>query len=221
MLLVFFNILLINNLNIMTVRILTKEEDDQLKEVTNIGVGNASTALSTMIGKKVNMTVPESFVGGIEKVQRLIGSVDEKVVATFLKFHGEIEGAMVMILSPKSALSFVRILNQSRKEKVEDLDENDKSALQEMGNILLGASITAINKFLDLSLIHSIPDISVDKSGAVLDSVLIEMGAESGEILVFRVVLDVEEENVKGDFYYLFDPVSSGKILEMIKSKIK
>jgi chemotaxis protein CheC len=142
-------------------------------------------------------------------------------VATFLKFHGEIEGAMVMILSPKSALSFVRILNQSRKEKVEDLDENDKSALQEMGNILLGASITAINKFLDLSLIHSIPDISVDKSGAVLDSVLIEMGAESGEILVFRVVLDVEEENVKGDFYYLFDPVSSGKILEMIKSKIK
>lgn len=205
----------------MTTKILTREEDDELKEVTNIGVGNASTALSTMLGKKVRMTVPESFVGGIEKVQRVIGEKDEKVVATFLKFHGEIEGAMVMILSPLSALSFVKILTHAEHKEVEELDEHDKSALQEMGNILLGASITAINKFLGLNLIHTIPDISVDRSGAVLDSVLIEMGGNSGDILVFKVKLNVENENVEGDFYYMFDPISSGKILEMIKNKLK
>ena len=205
----------------MIKQILTEEENDQLKEITNIGIGNASTALSTMIGKKVTMTVPESYTGGIEEVQRIIGKSDEKVIATFLKFTGEFNGAMVMILSPKSALNFISILNNSKNDNVEGISENDKSALQEMGNILLGASITAINKFLNLNLIHSIPDISIDRSGAVLDSVLAEMGSVSGDILVFKVKLDIKEENMEGDFFYLFDPVSSSKILEMIKIKIK
>lgn len=204
----------------MPTKILTREEDDQLKEITNIGAGNASTALSTMLGKKVDMSVPESFIGGIEKVQRLIGPEDETVAATFLKFHGEIEGAMVMILSPKSALGFINVLTGSQRESLSEVTDSDRSVIQEVGNILLGASITAINKFLDLSLIHSIPDISVDKLGAVLDSVLIEMGALSGEILAFRVSMSIGTENIKGDLYYLFDPASSEKILALLKTKI-
>lgn len=204
----------------MNTSILTAQEEDELKEITNIGAGNASTALSTMFGKGVQMTVPESFVGGIENVQRLIGSVDDKVVATFLKFHGEIEGAMVMIFLPESALNFVNIINKSDCKDINNLSEVDKSVLQEMGNILLGASITAMNKFLNLSLIHSIPDITTDRLGAVLDSILIEMGAESGDVLVFRIKISIEDKNIKSDFYYLFDPVSSKHILELTKNKI-
>lgn len=201
--------------------ILTTQEDDQLKEITNIGAGNASTALSTMLGKQVKMTVPESFVGGIEKVQRLIGEKDEKVAAIFLKFHGEIEGAMVMILSFENALKFVNILTNSNKDNIDQIDESKKSVLQEVGNILLGASITAVNKFLDLNLLHSIPDISIDKLGAVIDSVLVEMGSPNGDVLVFKVQMNIEEDSIISDLYYLFDPISSGKILEMTKNKVK
>ena len=205
----------------MTTRILTPEEDDQLKEITNIGIGNASTALSTMVGKKITMSVPESFIGGIESVLRTIGAEDKKIVAIFLKFYGDIDGAMVMMLSPENALGFVKILTNTPKTDIDQLDEDDKSSLQEMGNILLGASITAINKFLNLNLLHSIPDIAIDMTGAVMDNVLAEMGSNSGDILVFRIKLKIEDNTTEGDFYYLFDPVSSNKILEMIRVKIK
>lgn len=205
----------------MTKNILTREEEDQLKEVINIGAGNAATALSTMLGKQVKMTVPESFVGGIESVQRVIGAQDDKVVATFLKFHGEIEGAMVMILSPQSALNFINSVANSNHVALDQVNAEDESSLQEMGNILLGASITAINKFLDLNLIHSIPDFSINKLGAVIDSVLLEMGSVSEEILVVRVKINIDAKNIESDFYYMFDPVSSAVILEKTRAKLK
>ena len=112
-----------------------------------------------------------------------------------------------MILSPKSTLGFIKALTGSNLEDLGQVSDVDRSAIQEVGNILLGASITAINKFLNLSLIHSIPDISIDKLGAILDSILIEMGAVSGEVLAFKVQISIEVEGIGGDLYYLFDPV--------------
>ncbi|PLX28368.1 hypothetical protein C0581_02465 [Candidatus Parcubacteria bacterium] len=199
---------------------LTQEEVDQLKEITNIGAGNAATALSHMLGKKIGMTVPDSFVGGITDVQRMLGKTEDTVVATFLKVHGDLEGAMVMILPPKSAIDFVDILTKEKIKDIKELQQKDLSAIQEMGNILLGASITALNKFLDMTMIHSIPDVAVDMLGAVMDEILVEIGSDTEEILAFRINLHLEGKKVGGDLYYLFDPNSSSKILKMTSKKV-
>lgn len=199
---------------------LSKTEIDQLVEVTNIGAGNAGTALSHMLGKRINMAVPSCFKGTVEEVQRELGEDSNTVLAVFLKVYGDIDGALVMIFPPQGALDFVRILTKHKREKLEELSDYDKSALLEIGNILLGASITALSKFLDLSLQHSIPDVEVDMLGAIMDSVLIEMGRESEEILAFRVSFKTADEGSGGDLYYLFDPHSSEKILEITKRKM-
>lgn len=193
---------------------LSDNEVDQLREIINIGSGNAATALSHMVGKKINMDVPESSVGPAEQVQRKLGSLEEKVVAIFLKVHGDIEGAMVVILPAKSAIGFAQILTKIPVDNIEKMQEIHMSSIQEMGNILLGASITALNKFLDLNMIHSIPDVAVDMLGAIMDQVLLEIGNKKGEILSFRVNLAIEGSETKSELFYLFDPDSSAKILQ-------
>ena len=199
---------------------LTQMEIDQLAEIANIGGGNASTALSHMLGKKVNMTVPESYTGDIQQIQRLLGSADDEVLALFLKMYGDIDGAMAMIFTPKSALQFVQLLTKTKHKKLADLHEMDQSALREVGNVLLGASITALSKFLDLNITYTIPDIAIDMLGAVMDSILLEVSQGEDKILSFKINLSIDGKKVGGDLYYLFDPISSAKILKINNKKI-
>lgn len=198
----------------------TKKEIDQLKEITNIGAGNAATALSHMLGKRVEMSVPESYVGNIVEIQRILGSKQQEVYAVYFKIFGDIDGAMLMLFLPQAALDFIKLLNGERKANLRDLTAFDKSALMELGNILLGASVTAFGKFLNLNILHTIPDESHDELGAVMDSVLLEISKEQEQILAFRVNLKVELENMGGDLYYLFDPKSSNKIFKATQQKI-
>jgi len=192
----------------MTKETLSKSEVDQLAEITNIGAGNASTALSHMLGKKVQMGVPESFVGRIEEIQQRLGESTDSVLAIFLKMYGDIDGGLVLIFPEKEALQFAAMLTKTERKDIKEFEEMDKSALQEVGNILLGASITALGKFLSINVSHSIPDVEVDMLGAIMDAILIEMGSETEKVLAFKVALSLKEENLSGDLYYLFDPPS-------------
>jgi chemotaxis protein CheC len=203
----------------MATDILSKTELDQLAEITNIGAGNASTALSHMLGKKVQMTVPETFVGDLTEIQRLLGKTDDTVLAVFLKMHGDIEGALAMIFPPASALDFAELLTKNKRDSLKEFEEIDRSALREVGNILLGASITALGKFLNLNIVHSVPDVASDMLGAIMDSILIEMGSSTERILAFKINLHLEEEKIGSDLYYMFDPNSTKKILDITKSK--
>lgn len=200
---------------------LTVLEIDQLKEITNIGAGNAATALSHMTGQRVEMSVPESFVGGMEVVQRRLGNVNDKVAAVFYKVHGDVEGAMVMILPPASLIALVELLTKERLSSINEVAPIHESSVKEMGSILLGASTTALSQFLGISMLHTIPDIAIDMLGSVMDTVLLEMGDVRGDILAFKVSMGVKETALNADFYYLFDPAASEKILACIGKRMK
>ncbi|MEI7741645.1 MAG: chemotaxis protein CheC [bacterium] len=197
--------------------ILTKAELDQLAEVVNIGGGNAATAFSRMIGKPVQMDVPTPFVGHIQEVQRILGNSDDTVLAVFLKLSGDIDGALAIIFPPAGALKFAELLTKNNKTDISNFTEVERSALREVGNILLGASITALGKFLNMNIMHSIPDVATDMLGAIMESVILEMGSESDEVLSFRVDLKIESDRVLGELFFLFDPKSSSKILVQTK----
>lgn len=195
--------------------VISSEQQDALSEITNIGAGNAATALSHMLGKKIQMSVPEAFVGKIEDIQRMMGDSTDKVTATFFKVHGDINGAMVMLMPAKSSLQFVEYLTENKYKSLSEMGEDDISSLKEMGNILLGASVTALNKFLNVNLLHTIPDIAIDMLGAIMDSVLLELEQGQSELLVFKVKLNLEGNEDGTDLFYFFDPVSSKHLLDI------
>ena len=149
-------------------------EIDKLKEIVNIIAGNADTALSKLLGKKINMTVPDSFAGSIEKVHQNLRGNDEIVSAIFLRLNGDLNGAMLLTFSVKSAVNLAKLLGKEAGA-IPDLREFDKSALTEVGNILLGTSANVLADFLKLKVGHSVPDIATDMQGAIMDSVLVEI----------------------------------------------
>lgn len=177
---------------------------DVLKEIGNIGAGNAATALAKMINKKVDMQVPKVNVLDFPEVPELLGGAEKRVCGIFFKLEGDIEGSIMFLLNIEDALSLVNLL-MPREENT--FDEFTVSALQEIGNILSGSYISSLSGLTNLNIKISVPSIAIDMAGAILSVPAIEFGQVSDTILIIEnEFIELEEdESVKGYFFLIPD----------------
>lgn len=200
--------------------IMTEFQIDQLKEIVNIGAGNAATAISQMLGKKIKMSVPEALVDRVEKIPPFAGDSKEVMTVILLKLTGDVSGMMMLMFCPSMALEIASLMTGNHEKKVPILDELDRSALCEMGNIVAGASLSAFGRFLDLNITQSIPDTATDMLGSTLDAVLLDMGQTTEIMLALKVKIKIEEEKIaEGRLFFMFCPEATTALLEAAKKK--
>lgn len=199
---------------------LTDLEYDTLKEIATIGAGNASGALSQMIDQKVKVEVPDLKVLSVEEVPEIMGKAEQVMTVVLLKIIGDAPGTMLLLLNPNDAARLASLLTKRKKRQAAVLDEIDRSALREVGNILAGSSLNALSGFLKMNLLQSIPDTATDMLRAVINSIVAELGEKTEDVLVLETSLTATESGVSGKLYFLFDPASTEKILAATRSKI-
>lgn len=200
---------------------LTNFQLDTLKEVGNIGSGNAATALSQLLNKKIDMHVPSVRIVGYDEMMDLVGGPDELITAVFFRIEGEAPGNMFFVLSPKEANSFVQQLTGITDFSVTDnaSDEMALSALQEIGNILAGSYLSALSDFIDILLQPSVPILTIDMAGAILTEGLFELSQVSDYAIVIDTIIDDhldDNDPIKGHFFLLPDPVAFDKIFDKL-----
>jgi chemotaxis protein CheC len=185
---------------------------DALKEVGNIGAGNAATALSQMLNKKIDMTVPEVDILPYDEMISRIGSDEDIVVAVLLGAFGDAPGNLLFIMNYEKAQEFSRVLLNGFGDVTEDLYI---SVFQEIGNILGNSYINAINKLTGLNLITSVPSVAVDMLTAVLSSSFMAAEQFGERILAIdtNFIDDVDKLESGGNFFYIPRPDSLNKIL--------
>lgn len=192
---------------------------DVLQELGNIGAGNATTALSSMINTKVDMNVPKVDLLTFEELHEIIGGAETNVAGILVTIDGDIDGMMMFILTKSSALGLIDILFGrpvgTTPEDVE-LDEMSLSALKEMGNIISGAYISSLSSMTNLTINQSIPYLSIDMAGAILSVPAIEFGKLGDKALLIESQFMEDGNDVKG--YFILTPTidSYNKILKSL-----
>ena len=107
---------------------------DVLKEIGNIGAGNATTALSTMLNVKMDMSVPNVALIQFKDISTIIGSEDQTVVGILLGLEGDIDGMMMFIFDTKSAHHLVNsLMFQNDAEVDEDADFTEMEMSAQIG----------------------------------------------------------------------------------------
>ena len=186
---------------------------DALKEVSNIGAGNAATALSMMIGKKVDMTVPAVNVVRLDDIVEENGETE--VAGTVVRVLGDIAGNILLVFENSTAKNIIRKLvgNPQSPES-----EMGSSVLCEIANIISAAYMNSIAQLTNLAILPSVPATSYDMLGAILTTTFIESNQYDEYILDIETVFldDDTEENIGGHFYYIPMPGSLEKILKSI-----
>lgn len=187
---------------------------DVLKEIGNIGAGNATTALSKMLNVKVDMSVPKVALVPFANISDFIGAEDQTVVGILLEMSDDIDGMMMFLFDLKSAHTLVNMLMNASQEATEDLNfsEMETSALCEIGNIIAGSYITAISTLTNLVIGASTPSLDIDMIGALLSVPAAEFG-KYGDKLLFIQSQFGENDCINGYFLMIPELESYDKIL--------
>ena len=181
-------------------RIFTEEQLDFLKEMMNIGAGNASTALHKMLHHPVDLIIPHVHVLPITQIPSIFDSPSLPVVCVKMGMVGDVEGGVFFIMPEEHRETLLNIIEQAtpgftRLKKIKQQPvETELSAIIEVGNIITGVYLTAIHDFCRLDIYHTVPVLAIDMVQAVLDEILIELDC-SGEISIA-----VENEFVIGKY---------------------
>ncbi len=177
-------------------------ELDVLKEIANIGAGNAVTALSQMISNKIDMHVPRVKMLTFQELASIIGGPETLVAGIMVSLSGDIEGSMLFILENVDAHYLVGKLMGYKLEEIqtEVFTEIEQSALTEIGNIITGAYLNSISKMTNLEIRTSIPYIAIDMAGAILSVPAIEFGKLGDKALLIQSTFRDMEVDISGYF---------------------
>lgn len=185
---------------------------DVLKELGNIGAGNAATALANMISKKVDMDVPNVRIMEFKDVAEILGGEENQVIGIYFELTEDIVGNMMFALDINSAINLVNIL-YNRDKEVKELDEMDISAISELGNIIASSYANSLSSLTGLKMFISVPSISIDMAGAILSVPAIQYGHVSDHALMIETVFEEEQNLVVGNLFFLPNLSSFDKIL--------
>jgi chemotaxis protein CheC len=177
---------------------------DVLKEIGNIGAGNATTALAKMMNMKIDMNVPRVDLVPFTNLPDIFGSPEEVLAGILVQLDGDIKGMMMFLVKEKSAHNLVDSLMGGMIQSSGDgFSDMELSALGEIGNIIIGAYLSAMSNLTSLKISSSVPYISIDMAGALLSVPAIEFGKLGDKVLLIETQFG-ELDFVNG--YFLMVP---------------
>ncbi|MBQ7195973.1 MAG: chemotaxis protein CheC [Synergistaceae bacterium] len=198
---------------------------DAIREVGNIGTGNAATALSGLLSRMIHMSVPETEIVSIYELAGHYGDPMEIVGAVFVRSMGGFECSLIFIQSEDDADLMVELLLKQQFGTfipVGEIPEEMKdSALSEVGNIVLSSFLNAINLLIGTQYQISVPGVAHDMLSSILDVVASIYGQLGETALLVNTEISVEGledgRKISGHIILIPDPEALDLLLKKLK----
>ncbi len=201
------------------VRGLKPAQLDALREVANIGAGHAATALSTMTGQAIMITVPTISLARLDQVPGHVATdPDAAVAVVLLHLLGDLTGRALLVFPEPTACRLAELMLQRPRGSSPSLALLEQSALKECGNILSGAYLNALADFMHLLLLPSPPSLAVDMAGAVLSAAFLQFGDGRDVVVCVESEFQLRDggQSLRAFFLLLPDDVSLQRILHAV-----
>ncbi len=197
------------------------EQLDALKEIGNIGAGNAVTSLSMMLGREIDMSVPDVRVVGFNEISQILDGPETLVAGLLVDFEGELNGYVLLIMDIRDAYDMVSmVLNDGRSlpETVspEDFGEMDMSVLQELANILVGSYTSSVSTMTGLNMVLAVPQIAMDMLAAIISIAAVEYGQVGDSVLFMETNFFEANKELSGHFFLIPDYESYKILMESL-----
>lgn len=193
---------------------LNDQHMDVLKEIGNIGAGNAATALATILNERVDISLPRVRITDFDTAVSALGGAEMMTVGVLVNFEGEARGMIMFLLKMEDAQNITNMLlgGLSDSEGNQSLSEMKLSAIKEMGNILASSYIGSISTLTGLQIHLSIPYVAVDMAGALMSVPVIEFGAVGDSVMFIEEHFSAEENHLRSNMI-MFAEIDTLKII--------
>jgi chemotaxis protein CheC len=196
---------------------LTEFELDALKEIANIGSGNASIVLSSLLNKRVDLTIPSLQVVNIDQANIEFGKKTGLFIGIFSRIKQGMDGNVFIFMPTISALKFVSLIKKKELGNKEVISEEDELILKKLSSVISSAYINGIAKFFEENIVYSEPVVLSAEANTLLDSILVRLDKKEN-ILLVNISFDVSKE-IAGDFTLVLTMSSLSPLLAKVKKK--
>jgi chemotaxis protein CheC len=180
---------------------ITEEHLDFIREMMNVGAGNASTALNQMLQCPVDLIIPKVHILPAAKVASILDNPASLVLCVRMEIVGDIAGDMFFIVPEEFRKKLISLAEKPLpgryKLNGQKQKEGDLSAIVEIGNILSGVYLTAIHDFCGLNVYHTVPALAIDMIQPLLDESLIKTSIQLQTTIMIENEFVVEDHHSK------------------------
>jgi chemotaxis protein CheC len=178
-------------------------EVSAIQELTNIGLGNAATALAELVGRPLMITVPTAGEMALERIPDLLGGPEEPSIAVSMGVSGDLDGILSFVMHRNEARRLARAVSHQVLGSPDQPEELEKSLFLEVGNIIDSSFLTAIAEMTGARALSTTPVMVEDMAATVVSSIEALAAGESSEGLMFETSLVDSDESIVGFFIYL------------------
>jgi chemotaxis protein CheC len=177
------------------------EEMDFVKEMMNIGAGNAVTALHQLLGTPVDLLIPKVHILPTTKVTSVLHNPAKIMVCIKAEMLGDITGVMFFVVPHEFATKMVmqaeNMLQKFTKLTRTKPNKEDNSVIAEIGNILFGVYLTAIHDFCGLNVYHTVPESAVDMVQSLVDESFVKLSDQLKLAILIENEFVIKKEKIQ------------------------
>lgn len=159
---------------------------DVLKELGNIGSGNAASSLSQMLGQPIDIAIPRISILDYNEAIADVGGAETQIVGLLLSLSGDVNGMMMFLLHQEFAALILNSLMGMDINSFEEIDDMGFSAIQEMSNIMAASFVNAISEMTGLVIDITPPSMTIDMLGAIMNVPAIYYSDISDKIILIK-----------------------------------
>lgn len=199
---------------------LSFEQIEVLKEIGNIGSGNAATALSSMLGIRVGMQLPQTALASFDRAISLIGEPERLTAGIILRLSGDMSGMLLHLYEEPFAAAVIKKMTGRGGTKLNALSQEDISLLCEVGNIMSGSYIAAVANMVGMKIELSVPGLAVDMLGAIMSVPAVELAAAGDTVLLIKEKFTIDTVEVNSELLLIPSAQSLGVLLERLGAEL-
>ena len=206
---------------------ITDLQKDALKEIGNIGAGNAANALAGLINRRVDINIPSVQIINLEEYIGDIAKNNYKLFTAWSNITGDNNATILIMFKISDVLKIVSMMMEGMEEaktefseddikSIDDLPEIYTSALSELGNILANHYSLALGNLLELHLRTDPPGMSIDVGKQLHETIANKIGVFTGLSLLVATTIMIKDLMASGFCIFIPDPITMDKMIEAL-----
>lgn len=176
---------------------------DALQELVNIGIGKAASAIAELCDREVALSVPAIEIYNLDQPRPIADLQQGTVLRVSQSFEGGVTGHALLVLNQGGAERLAALLlggDQSNRA----FDENDQSALLELGNIIMGGVIGTLADHFTAPVLYALPQLQLRGVSGCVDLISDLVEPRTTRILLMQASLSISSERINGYLVLLF-----------------
>ncbi len=199
---------------------ISKEDLNEFQIIANIGATNAAESMSQILKKRIELSIPMVEIKPIEKIPEYIGSIESSYIGVMMTIHGEIKGTILFLLNDVSGFDMVDLLYGTTSREKMELDEDGKSALSEITNIIGSSVINVIAEKTGMVIKPDVPVIVHDYLLSIIDTILATQSIQNDYAIIMDTTFFFQDDKLIGNLLYFPDSDSLKTIVEGLRANV-